>query len=353
MDHAACPVIYYDRRANNEVFIDRENALSDKDGEHGLLTQLSDSVEVRENLARLLGTFYGIHICHSGIASMNKIRELEIGPKAHLPLLVIIDVDASVDLWNQNRLSRESSLLPPDSSIDVTIGELHGLQLLKHIAAENLRESPLHPMICLALVRNRDSATPTRSSVEVDMESPDFLRPGRPGRQNQDALDAQTLIKCLNAGAADAVPAPLSSMSLRHTLVHVYKAHLHSLKDRPERVDLKRLRKRSWVGVEDERPYAYLRESMVASLMGSICRPENLISDFTGEGGTYQIHPERETKIMSAIGTWNFSAHDFSDDELVHAAFLMLSHALKSRELAKWRIADGKCPGHNGLSMVA
>jgi hypothetical protein len=28
----------------------------------------------------------------------------------------------------------------------------------------------------------------------------------------------------------------------------------------------------------------------------------------------------RREKIASAVGSWNFSAHDFTDDELLHAA---------------------------------
>lgn len=36
----------------------------------------------------------------------------------------------------------------------------------------------------------------------------------------------------------------------------------------------KRNRKLSWVGVDEDTPYAYLRESMVSSLMGGICDPQ-------------------------------------------------------------------------------
>lgn len=36
----------------------------------------------------------------------------------------------------------------------------------------------------------------------------------------------------------------------------------------------KRNRKLSWVGVDEDTPYGYLRESMVSSLMGGICDPE-------------------------------------------------------------------------------
>lgn len=46
-------------------------------------------------------------------------------------------------------------------------------------------------------------------------------------------------------------------------------------------------------------------------------------------------------KIKRAIGSWNFSAHDFSDEELVHCAKLMLEHALEMPEVEAYRISSG------------
>lgn len=46
--------------------------------------------------------------------------------------------------------------------------------------------------------------------------------------------------------------------------------------------------------------------------------------------------------IAAAIGSWSFSAHDFTDDELLYGALLMLKHALQMPELDKWRMSDGK-----------
>ena len=56
----------------------------------------------------------------------------------------------------------------------------------------------------------------------------------------------------------------------------------------------------------------------------------------------YILSYRQESTIAKAIASWDFSAHDYSEDELVHAAFLMLQHALKMPELAKWRIPAGK-----------
>lgn len=55
-----------------------------------------------------------------------------------------------------------------------------------------------------------------------------------------------------------------------------------------------------------------------------------------------RLEPSREVAISKAIGSWDFSAHEFhSEDDLVHIAFLMLQHALAMPELEKWRLPAG------------
>lgn len=41
------------------------------------------------------------------------------------------------------------------------------------------------------------------------------------------------------------------------------------------------------------------------------------------------------------IGDWDFSAHDFSDDELAYAAQKMLEHALTMPEVGYYRLTPG------------
>jgi 3',5'-cyclic-nucleotide phosphodiesterase len=45
--------------------------------------------------------------------------------------------------------------------------------------------------------------------------------------------------------------------------------------------------------------------------------------------------------VAQAISVWNFSAHEFTEDELLHAASLMLQHALTMPALEQWRITTG------------
>jgi len=46
--------------------------------------------------------------------------------------------------------------------------------------------------------------------------------------------------------------------------------------------------------------------------------------------------------VAEAVGSWEFSAHDLSDDELQYAAFLMLEHTLGMPQLEKWRLSTGE-----------
>lgn len=53
--------------------------------------------------------------------------------------------------------------------------------------------------------------------------------------------------------------------------------------------------------------------------------------------------------MENAVSAWAFSAHDFTDDELLYGALVMLKHALQMPELEKWSISEGKCTAHSKL----
>lgn len=109
----------------------------------------------------------------------------------------------------------------------------------------------------------------------------------------------------------------------------------------------RRGRKQSWVGVEDEKPYAYLREAMVKKLLKGICEPQNIIEDYQHRQLFIQDH--RKDVVAKAIGRWDFCGHDFTEDELVYAGYYILSHALKMEAAEHWRLDQGK---HHSLSLT-
>lgn len=148
-------------------------------------------------------------------------------------------------------------------------------------------------------------------------------------------------MRYLDIGAVDVLTSPLLPDRLPSLAIHAYRAHKDASKEQRAILEMKRGRKRSWVGVDDSKPYAYLREAMVSGLMDGICKLGYEDEPFSHI--RISVASDRREKIAAAIGSWHFSAHDYTDDELLHAALLMLQHALTMPELEKWRISTGKC----------
>ena len=70
------------------------------------------------------------------------------------------------------------------------------------------------------------------------------------------------MLKYLEAGAVDVLNSPLMKDGVYGLVVHVHRAHKESVKDQAAFLATMRLRKRSWVGIDKEVPYTYLREAM-------------------------------------------------------------------------------------------
>lgn len=159
---------------------------------------------------------------------------------------------------------------------------------------------------------------------------------GRAGR-------SELVRTCLEFGAADVMTSPLQPQHIESLEVHAYKAHQAVAREREAVLQIRKNRKRSWVGVDTGgKPFAYLREAMVSGLMRGICRLDDDEEDNPLAAFRISISAERQAQIAEAVGQWHFCAHDFSDDELVVAASLMFSHALTMPELEQWRIPPGK-----------
>ena len=157
---------------------------------------------------------------------------------------------------------------------------------------------------------------------------------------SQVLTDTVRLVRYLDAGAVDVLSSPLSKDSVHSLAVHAYRIHKEVSREEMGFLTTKRNRKLSWVGVNDAKPYAYLREAMVSSLMGGICNPETVGESL--DATDLYVKPDRREVIAAAVGSWSFSAHDFSDDELLYGALLMLKHALHMPELEQWKMSDGE-----------
>ncbi|KAJ9643396.1 3',5'-cyclic-nucleotide phosphodiesterase [Coniosporium tulheliwenetii] len=148
--------------------------------------------------------------------------------------------------------------------------------------------------------------------------------------------DTVRLIRYLDAGAVDVYSSPLHKDHVHSLAVHAYRVHKEVAKEEPQFLVNRRSRKMSWVGVNEQKPYAYLREAMVSGLMQGICNPENVTDSINPND--VNVTPARRQMVAEAVGSWSFSAHDFNDDELLLGALAMLQHALTMPELENWHM---------------
>ncbi len=146
--------------------------------------------------------------------------------------------------------------------------------------------------------------------------------------------------KCLDLGAVDVIISPLSSKCITTLEICAYKAHRDAAREQQELLEITHGRKRSWVGVSDQQPFAYLREAMVSKLMKGICR---MAPDDDEIASTHvSVSTQRQSDIALAVSNWHFCANSFTNDELLVAALFMFQHALSMPELERWRLPAGK-----------
>lgn len=91
------------------------------------------------------------------------------------------------------------------------------------------------------------------------------LRSGHP-------LFPQEMLRCLDHGAADVFFSPLALDCIRSITSHVYRSRKEVSKKRASSQEAKKSRKRSWVGIDDRKPYAYLREEMYVTAPSEVRR---------------------------------------------------------------------------------
>ena len=95
----------------------------------------------------------------------------------------------------------------------------------------------------------------------------------------------------------------------------------------------------------------------VRELMTEICCPKRIKVSSSGGYASpipamnsvahldrIRIPKERAIVVEQAVGRWDFSAHDFSDEELVHCALIMLEHAFAMPEVAEFAVPTGRIP---------
>lgn len=141
---------------------------------------------------------------------------------------------------------------------------VYGMNLLTHVTAE-MQAKTMSKLVIPVVVL---------SGFEREWASSNLPSPSVHG--SQVLSDTVRLARYLDAGAVDVLTSPLSRDHVQGLAVHAYRTYKEVGASEAAFLAQKRNRKLSWVGVDDTKPYAYLREAMVSNLMGHICDPETV-----------------------------------------------------------------------------
>jgi 3',5'-cyclic-nucleotide phosphodiesterase len=192
-----------------------------------------------------------------------------------MPIIALIDVPFTEHVRDLSSYSRSPSPFSTrhDSGVSPELNDelIYGLPLLQHIASEIQKQNLSKLVVPVAIASYHDrrwfssntSKSAFSTSEEISLAS-DVTRVNTPGANSS---DQGRLSRYLDAGAADLLTSPISKDRVTALGVLAYRAHKEATKEQSAFLSMKRGRKRSWVGVDDEKPYAYLREQMfVASL---------------------------------------------------------------------------------------
>lgn len=333
---------------------------------------------------------------------MARLVQLESVNANLQPTLVIMETIVEIEVNSRRAPGSLASTFPALNTLPSTGHKListvtepkdhYGLTLLQHIASEisNLKLSTL--VVPIAMIHNWEINTTFGSGGPIARPSRPYSggldMPGESSPSshkdltfNAPTVNPRRLQKCLDAGAIDVLVSPLQPDRVYGLTAHAYRARDYASKERTEPLAANLVRKRSWIGLDN---YAYMLEDMyvptfykfchdwrvdghplrnrprVSELVTGICNPDHIPHGFNAGYSTlhsfsridwrsyrcfrslYNMDHSETSSLATAIGTWGFSAHEYSEEQLVQAAFLMLHHALAMPDLEKWRLPAGR-----------
>ncbi|KAK2744110.1 3',5'-cyclic-nucleotide phosphodiesterase [Onygenales sp. PD_40] len=313
MDSSECYAVYLDDRVREERWIEKDAITSQ-------LPTLDEPSDLCHNVQLFLDILKKVYLCNTRKSFISQLAELcELSRTTCNPIFALVAIDGSSSSEQISQASEAPSMSQPECE------KFCSLQFLASFPSDLQSQDGPHTVLPVAILRSPkhdDSGEP--NVAEAASES--TLEPIE-----------KTVSRCLDAGALEVLTTPLDASRIKGLSIHAYRAHKTAQKERSRVLSARKLRKQSWVGASDQQPYAYLREAMVSKLMRRICNPEEEVED-SQMRELYILH-DRRRHVESEIGKWDFSAHDFSEDELIHAACVMLEHALQLPELEPWRIS--------------
>lgn len=257
------------------------------------------------------------------------------------PTIVLFDTPHNDYVQERRRTSSRSASPTSESpayasEIHAPDEDLYGLNLLQKLVTEAHLRNIAKLVVPIPIISHR----PTLPPAEAGSQMTDGAQEHESAASTGLAANRGIIRRCLELGAADVLISPLSFKCIATLEICAYRAQRDAAREQQALLEIRRGRQRSWVGIDEEKPFAYLREAMVSGLMKGICRTgpeeEQLSSVHVA------VSAARQAEIAEAVGHWHFSAHQYTDDELVVAASVMFKHALNMPELEKWRIPGGK-----------
>jgi len=357
MDSALCNIIYVDRVVREDRLVSSHSQVINTNGGESPVSQ-RESAGLEENVRLLLESFGSgmskttvlcvipgieltcilVHLCATGTSCISRLFDLQDGSMVGLkPTIVLIDTPHDERIPEDRSRSRspsphsKSSLDTDDIQVYSEEGDAYGLQLLQRIVSEAHLRNVSKLIVPIPIINFPNS--PEASEFEASNAgsvSGGTLTPNR-----------RLLKRCLDLGAVDVIVGPMHVKSVTSLELHAYRAHKDAAKDQQMMLEFRRGRKRSWIGIEDDRPHAYLREAMVSTLMKRICQMEDKSADRVNQQVRIVVSAARKSEMSTEIAKWHFCAHDYTDDELIVIASLMFKHAFSMPELENWRIPTG------------
>lgn len=209
---------------------------------------------------------------------MARLAELESISTNLQPTLVILET--LVENESENEKTRDSNIqtlsIPKHRGRAAAPGQSkghYGLSLLVQIS-DAISQTNLSKLIVpIAMLPNR--GTEPIDAFGTSGSHPHRFSSGGPNRAsgnigtsgtiNQEinaTIKPHELLQCLDAGAVDVLTSPLQHSRVKSLPVLAYRAYKDMCQERTTFLATKSLRKRSWVGFEERKPYAYLREDM-------------------------------------------------------------------------------------------
>lgn len=327
MDTATYKVVYVDRRVSVEGDLQRDDLLptvvsTPTGGGHQIY---ADDGEVVANLQAILSVFTTVSICTTGPSCLSKLHKLSELQEA-TPTLVIIDVPRTKHTDETDEAGKHDSGIAAGPS-----GPMYGLSLLRFVCLEIEKSRISGLVIPIALVSGARDAP-------REQAYPGAIGGGDNTWADEDD-EASRLTRSVDCGALDVLISPFSQERVKALSLHCYRA------EKKQCQNLSKERKISWVGVpgvqqSNVSDYAYLREKMVSELMTDIINPQS--AQLEASGSLIQITQARKSLVTKLVGRWHFSAHEFTDVELLQAAHTMFEHAFTMPEIHEYKIPSDR-----------